>query len=335
MPRRAPRDERPSTGGRPARRPSDGGPLSRAGSRSETSPEVIEGATASSIELPDGRRLAYAELGDPRGAPIIHNHGMPGSRFEHEADGAEYRALGVRVITPDRPGYGLSDRDPAGRLVDWPRDIVALAESLHLDSFGITGLSGGGIYALACAALIPERLTGVAVSGCPAPMDIPGAFAGMRWMSRAGVWLGAHVPRTLESAANGVAIMVRRYPGFFVAESNHHKPAADLRWMAMSSVRAGAETTLREAFRCGASGYAHDLRNLARPWGFALGDIRIGIEIWHGDQDTVIPVRHGRYLAAAIPGASLHLCRGEGHMVLWNHLGEVLAEAAGTQPAAA
>ncbi|MGA8923072.1 MAG: alpha/beta hydrolase, partial [Candidatus Dormiibacterota bacterium] len=79
------------------------------------------------IRLSDGRRLAYTERGDPSGVPVIHHHGMPGSRLEHEAESDFYRSLGVRVITPDRPGYGLSDPHADRRLLDWPRDVLELA----------------------------------------------------------------------------------------------------------------------------------------------------------------------------------------------------------------
>lgn len=277
----------------------------------------------SSITLPDGRRLAFSELGDPLGTPVIHQHGMPGSRLEQQAEDSLFRSFGVRVITPDRPGYGLSDPNPGARLADWPRDVAALADALRLDSFRVTALSGGGIYALACAALIPERLTRVVVCGCPAPMSMPGALEGMRWMTRAGVWLGRHAPSLFAAAANAMSGVIRRYPGFFVDGSNRDKPASDLRWMAMSNVRKGAEAMLRESFRSGGLGYTRDIRNLALPWELRLDDVSVAVEIWHGDVDTVIPSRHGVYLAAAIPRATLHLCAGEGHMVFWSHIEEV------------
>src|SRR5580765_6410115 len=93
------------------------------------------------VRLRDGRRLAYTELGDPSGIPIFHQHGMPGSRLEHEAEPEFYRNIGVRVITPDRPGYGLSDPHPHNPLLGWPSDIVELADRLGIERFGITGLS--------------------------------------------------------------------------------------------------------------------------------------------------------------------------------------------------
>jgi pimeloyl-ACP methyl ester carboxylesterase len=284
------------------------------------------------ITLRDGRKLAYTELGDPGGVPIFHQHGMPGSRLEHEAEPEFYRSLGVRVITPDRPGYGLSDPHPHHSLLDWPSDITELADSLGIDRFGITGLSGGGIYALASAAAIPDRLTEVVVTGRPLPMQHPGALAGMRFMTRAGIWLGTNAPWLLDAGAKLIIGFVRRHPRFFVEQATRDKPAADRRWLRTPAVSRGAADTLREAVRPGAWGYVQDVRTLARPWGFALEDIRVPVQLWHGDQDTVIPLHHGRYLAATIPGATLRICPGEAHMLMWNHLGEILMAAAGMQP---
>jgi pimeloyl-ACP methyl ester carboxylesterase len=284
------------------------------------------------LKLRDGRRLAYTVMGDPEGMPIFHQHGMPGSRLEHEAEPDYYRSLGVRVITPDRPGYGLSDFNPARRLIDWPLDIAELADSLGLPRFGITGLSGGGIYALACAAVVPHRVTEVVVTGCPGPMDRKGAMTDMRFMTRAGVWLGSRAPRLLEAGATLLSGLVRRYPRFFVDHFNEGIPDADRRWLSMPSVNGGAAETLREALRPGVWGYVEDIRVLARPWDFAPEDIRVPVQLWHGDEDRVIPLHHSRYLASVISGATLRICRGEGHMLMWTHLAEILTAAAGMPP---
>jgi len=117
----------------------------------------------SSTHLPDGRLLAYAEWGDPNGRPVFLFHGMPGSRlfFPDPVGAAEAR---VRAITVDRPGMGRSDPQPGHRVADWPRDVVALAGELGLHRFGVIGWSAGTAYAFACAAVIPERLTGAAAT---------------------------------------------------------------------------------------------------------------------------------------------------------------------------
>jgi pimeloyl-ACP methyl ester carboxylesterase len=283
--------------------------------------------------LRDGRRLAYTQLGDPAGVPIIHHHGMPGSRLEHEAEPELYRSLGVHVITPDRPGYGLSDPQRHRRLVDWPSDVEQLADSLGIRRFGVTSLSGGGIYALACAAAMPDRVSDASLTGCPGPMQRPGSKRGMRGMTRAGIWVGANAPWALEGGAAVLAGLVRRFPRFFLEQANRDKPASDLRWLQSPLVRSGLISDLREALRPGAWGYVQDVLILSRPWGFALDDIRVPVQLWHGDEDTVVPLHHGAYLASVIPGATLHVCAGEAHMLLWSHLAEVLVAAAGAEAA--
>src|SRR5512132_916054 len=122
-----------------------------------------------SIELPDGRTLAYAEWGDLDGRPVFSFHGMPGSRLfvpDPEAATDEH----VRLIAPDRPGMGRSDPQPGHVVADWPADVMALADALGLDAFGVVGWSAGTPYAFACAALIPERLTGAAGTTSAAAM---------------------------------------------------------------------------------------------------------------------------------------------------------------------
>lgn len=290
---------------------------------------AVEEPATHFLTLSDGRRLAYSELGDPNGIPIIHHHGMPGSRLDHEADPDFYRSLGIRLITPDRPGYGLSDPDPHRMLLDWPSDVAELADSLGIAKFGIVGLSGGGIYALGCAAAIPHRLTGVVVTGCPGPMQRPGALAQMRFLTRAGVVLGAHAPWLLEAGATVVSPLARRFPSFFVDHFNGGVPPADRQWLSMPSVNRGAAETLREALRQGVSGYVEDIRVLATPWGFDVHKIEAPVQLWHGDLDLVIPLHHGRFLASVIPSATLRICPGEGHMLMWNHLSEILIAAAG------
>jgi len=279
------------------------------------------------LTLRDGRHLAYTEWGSPDGAPIVFQHGMPGSRFGREAAQELYRSMDVRVITPDRPGYGLSNAKPRRRLVDWPSDIVELADFLHIGRFGVVSLSGGGLYALACAALIPERLLSVVTTSCPSPLDRPGAMAGMQFTNRAGLWLEETMPWLLEGGTHLLNSLVKRHTAFFVDESAHTSPTADQDVLSTPWVRLSIIETLREAVRCGPQGYDDDLRILTSPWGFAPENIRVPVHLWHGEVDSVIPLSHAQYLAAVIPGATLTICPAEAHMLLWNHLPEILSTA--------
>ena len=126
-------------------------------------------ARDSSIQLADGRTLAYAEWGGLGGRPVFYFHGMPSSRlFIPDPDAAVDEH--VRVIAPDRPGMGGSDPQPGHVVADWPADVVELADSLGLDRFSVVGWSAGAPYAFACAALIPERLTAAAGTTSAAAM---------------------------------------------------------------------------------------------------------------------------------------------------------------------
>src|SRR5512143_3551033 len=131
------------------------------------------------IKLHDGRRLGYAEFGDPRGKPVLFFHGYPGSRWDGAETGHAAERMGVRLIVPYRPGMGLSDYQTKRRLLDWPTDVVELAHALGLDDFAVIGYSGGGPYALACAFQLGTRLSAVGVIAGVGPLTEPGALDGM------------------------------------------------------------------------------------------------------------------------------------------------------------
>src|ERR1700733_15369759 len=139
----------------------------------------MAGRDYQSIKLRDGRTLAYGEFGDPAGAPIIYCHGTPSSRAEGELTlrGSCAGPLGLRVIIPARPGMGGSDFLRKRRIVDWPSDVLELADALQIERFAMLGSSGGAPYALVCGAMIPERVSVVGVIGGVAPIDAPGLFS--------------------------------------------------------------------------------------------------------------------------------------------------------------
>ena len=108
--------------------------------------------------LPDGRELAWLELGDAKDPAVFVFHGSPGSRLQVSFDGGAVEAARVRSIAVDRPGYGHSSFQRDRRLADWASDISRLADHLHLDRFSVVGISGGGPHAAACARFLPDRV---------------------------------------------------------------------------------------------------------------------------------------------------------------------------------
>ena len=136
--------------------------------------ETISNPTEQRVTLKDGRTLGFAEYGDPKGEPLLEFHGCPSCRFEARSYDEAGKKLGVRVISIDRPGFGISTFVKGYRTVDWPADVIEFADALGLNRFSVAGISSGSPYALACARFIPERLHGCSVvSGLP-PLTVKG-----------------------------------------------------------------------------------------------------------------------------------------------------------------
>jgi pimeloyl-ACP methyl ester carboxylesterase len=135
------------------------------------------------IKLRDGRLLGYAEFGAPEGMPVFYFHGFPGSRLDYLFfdDGEVAMENNARIIAVDRPGMGQSAFKRGRQILDWPDDVIALADALRIDRFGVLGISGGGPYAAACAFKIPARLTATGIVCGMGPSDAPRMKDGVSW----------------------------------------------------------------------------------------------------------------------------------------------------------
>jgi pimeloyl-ACP methyl ester carboxylesterase len=283
----------------------------------------VEDGTDRTIRLRDGRRLGYAEWGDAGGRPLLYFHGWPGSRVEGHLASEVARAKGFRLIAIDRPGMGLSGFQPRRTLVDWPDDVLQLAAALALDHFAVLGISGGGPYAAACAWKLSDRLTRAGIVSCLAPLDVPGATAGMSRQNRLAFQLVGRlsVLRRLLMARSGVS--VRRHPDR-VLESGV-AAAVDKKYLDRPDVRKILVESLSEAYRSGSRGPAWEMGLYARPWGFRVEDIRTPVYLSHGEQDANAPVTMGRYLASVIPECQATFYSGEGHLHFVDRLPEIFA----------
>jgi pimeloyl-ACP methyl ester carboxylesterase len=274
------------------------------------------------IRLRDGRRLGYAEWGDAGGRPLLYFHGWPGARVEGRLADEAARARGIRLIAIDRPGMGLSDFQPRRTLADWPDDVLQLEAALALDRFAVLGISGGGPYAAACAWKLSDRLTRAGIVSCLAPLDVPGATAGMSRQNRLAFRVVGRlgVLRRLLMAKSGVA--VRRQPDR-VLESGV-AAVVDKKYLDRPDVRQVLVESLSEAYRSGSRGPAWEMALYARPWGFRLEDIRTPVYLSHGEQDANAPVTMGRHLASVIPECQATFHAGEGHLHFIDRLPEIL-----------
>jgi pimeloyl-ACP methyl ester carboxylesterase len=269
---------------------------------------------SSTLRLPDGRRLAYAEYGDPAGRPLIYNHGLLSSRFEAAfADGAA-RRLGLRLIAVDRPGCGGSDPLPGRKLLDWPRDIAALAVALRLPHFHVFGVSGGGPYALACAGTLAGRVTGVTLV---CPLGPPDTLSGLE--EGAGTRLfefaGRH-PAAARVALAPLGLWLRYWPIVFAERMMAAASPADRAALREPPIRAGFAAALREGVRQGVGGALADIVLYTRDWGFGLEDVRVPVQLWQGGADHTVPPAVARYLAARLPQCAERFLPDEGHFSL-------------------
>ncbi len=275
------------------------------------------------FRLPDGRRLAYAEYGDPHGTPVMCFHGNPGSRlFWGLLPGSPFHP-GLRLIAPDRPGFGRSDFDASRTFADWPDDVAALADGLGLERFAVVGLSGGGPFALACAWKMPERLSATGVISSVGPFDAPGATGGMSRTNHGLFLLARRAPWAVRASARAVAGLMRRAPERFMTRLAYKFPEVDRNVMSRPEVRALVREDFPEAFRQGGRGPAHELILYARPWPFRPERIETEVHLWHGEVDRSVGAV-GQYLAQVLPNCRARLIAGAGHFWVIDHMSEVL-----------
>jgi pimeloyl-ACP methyl ester carboxylesterase len=274
------------------------------------------------LRLRDGRRLGYAEWGDPAGKPVLYFHGLHSSRLALYQTPAFFAAHGIRFITVDRPGIGLSSFQRGRTLLDWPDDVAQLADALGLANFAILSMTGGGMYALACAAAMPDRLTSVACVSPSAPLDAPGISV----PGTTGIFMGLarRAPWALWAVYAVLVPRLRRQPERVYRLLARGGSASDLRTLARPAVREMAITSVLEAFRSGYWGEVREVVIATQPWGLRLDQISLPIQLWDGDQNHLIPPSHAEYLAHVIPTARLHICRGEGSLLIVTHMEEIL-----------
>jgi len=287
-----------------------------------------EGTTGKVIHLREGRALGYAEFGDPAGKPVFFFHGLPGSRLQRFPDDSIAIELGARIITIDRPGYGLSDFQPGRKLLDWPGDVSQLADALQIDQFAAIGLSGGGPYLLACAYKLPQRLTSATVISGLAPLDRSESIEGMGRSSRIGISLARRAPWwLLRCVLEPTTRKVRQNPTGTSKPLTSSSPQVDREVFARPDIQAMDREDLVEAYRSGVNAMSWEVLILTRPWGFRLEDVNKKIYLWHGEDDATVPLSMGKYVERTLPDCEATFCPGEGHTLMFNYWRQMLAVA--------
>jgi pimeloyl-ACP methyl ester carboxylesterase len=269
-----------------------------------------------SLTIQDGRSLSVYDGGDPGGAPLVFHHGTPSAGLPFEDHLRLAEELGVRLVSYDRAGYGHSTRNPGRSIADVAADIAAVADALGFERFATWGISGGGPHALACAALLPERVGAVATIASVAPFDADGLdfTAGMAEGNVVEFGLAqegeAALRPVLEEQREGLA---RLDMDQMIEVFAPYCSPVDL---AAVRGRLGAYTLacFRTGLAPGVDGWLDDSLAFVRPWGFDPAGIEAPVLVIQGRQDLMVPFAHGEWLAAHMQGAEPRLYEEEGHM---------------------
>lgn len=268
------------------------------------------------IQLSSGRKLAYAEYGDPNGKPLFYYHGWPSSRLQGKLLDQIGKKRGFRVISPDRPGIGKSDFQPGRRFLDWPVVIGELADQLKVDVFDLVGVSGGGPYVLATLHAIPERVRkSLVICGAPPLADV--GREGMMWPYRLAMMIHERAPKLLDRAlrlAESISNqprdgVVMRMMMASLGEEDHKALTDDFAYQAIVG-------SFQEAMKSGSQVLREDGDLYLQPWGFDVAELRKSPKFFHGGMDKNIPLKLVESYIQRIPGSALVVRERDGHYSL-------------------
>jgi pimeloyl-ACP methyl ester carboxylesterase len=282
------------------------------------------------VQFQDGAVIAFEEYGDPNGVPVIFCHGWPSSRTMARLTHQPACDLGIRIISPDRPGISGSSLQPDRKLSDWPRVLERILGHLGVREFRVLAISGGAPYAYATAVAMTQRVRAIAIVGGAPPMaelvDAEGLLPLYRWM------LALHrtrprLLRRLFHLARPVLSLrppVRFRPLLLKMLMLRPCDAASLR--DEEAFEAIFESQ-RRAWRSSAEGVMADAQIYAQPWGFAIEDVCVPVRLWHGKQDRAFSVHLAEEVAKRLPKCKARFVDDAGHYSLpIRHTREILKD---------
>jgi pimeloyl-ACP methyl ester carboxylesterase len=268
------------------------------------------------ITLADGRELEVEVTGPDGGPVLLFHNGTPSGSQQMQFMARAVHAQGLRLVTWSRPGYGASTRLAGRTVADVVPDAADVLDHLGATTCLVAGWSGGGPHALACGALLPDRVSGVLCVAGVAPYSADGLdfLAGMgadnveefgaalEGEEELRPWLDAQRPEMRELTGGDVA-----------AALGNLVPPVDVAVLT-GEVADDLAAQFRQALSAGVDGWLDDDLAFTRPWGFELTDVTVPTYLWQGSEDLMVPFAHGQWLADGIPGVTAHLEPGEGHL---------------------
>jgi pimeloyl-ACP methyl ester carboxylesterase len=278
------------------------------------------------IAVGDDRQIGFAEFGDPQGRAIFWLHGTPGARRQIPMEARVYaEQRQIRLIGIDRPGIGSSTPYQYDTAFAFAEDLRTIADTLGVDKFEVIGLSGGGPYALACAAAMPDRVVAAGVLGGVAPVcgaDAIGGGVSTLVTVAAQVIEVAGAPIRL--AASGLIRLIRPIAEPALYAYARISPEADRRLLVRPEFKAMFLDDLLNGSRKQLAAPFADIVVFARDWGFRLDEVKVPVRWWHGDRDHIVPFEHGQHVVSRLPDAELSHVPGESHLAGLGRAEEIL-----------
>ncbi|MBI3226377.1 MAG: alpha/beta hydrolase [Mycolicibacterium cosmeticum] len=279
-------------------------------------PRIARPKLEGNIAVGADRQIGFAEFGDPQGRAIFWLHGTPGARRQIPAEARAYAELEhIRLIGVDRPGIGSSTPHQYSNVLAFADDLRVIADTLGIDDFAVIGLSGGGPYALATAAAMPERVVVAGILGGVAP------YIGEDAIASGLMNLGSNVAPILEVAGLPIRLVAGTLIKFLGPVASpaleiyaRISPEGDRRLLGRPEFKAMFLDDLLNGTRKQLAAPFADIVVFVRDWGFRLDEVKVPVHWWHGDKDHIVPFEHGAHSVARLPEASMTVLPGESHL---------------------
>lgn len=306
--------------------------LEQAGSshNAQLLPHITGLAHTRILRLGDGRQLSYAEYGAPDGVPVLYFHALNASRLELLIHADRLRALGVRLIAVDRPGYGHSSFVERRDYREFIPDVRALLDELRLDAVHLLSASAGSAHAIHTAWAMPERICSVQCTAVVPPIDLilasdsPSILNGMMnqffrvvpSLLRPAMEL-ALFGQTVESLLSSMSA-ARGNNAFSLAEP-------DIAYITQPEHLPYFVASTMESLHQGPRAWALESVLINQPWAIDLREVRVPVHLWHGTHDGLVPMDMIESFARALPQAELTVLEGDTHLLAFRNIDRLAA----------
>ncbi len=287
-----------------------------------------------SITLTNGRILGFAEYGYPFGYPIFYFHGGQESRLSSKFMDSVAKRLNVRIISPDRPGVGISTFQDNRQFIDWGNDIAELADVLRINEYSIFGLSGGAPHVLACLISDSSRIKNASIISGATPYNYKGTLKGMWFPVRLIHWFASwkNDKQLRKFIQNDFDSLVNK-PEKRIKQFQNYLPKPDKKLMT-ATPEYGWEFIegSKESYRQGIEAVLQEWKLYVRDWNMKLSSINFPINLWYGSEDKMAPIHRGYFYQKELANSTLKIVDDEGHFsLIRNHLEPILIELKSSQ----